>query len=704
MKADFYQVPTLALMLVLVAVFASLCVRRRGRTSYGARSEVAPSLRNRHLLWLAGWIFALIRVALEVSGHDQRGPLQAISLITMELSPLMFMGSLAAQYFSRGLRIPFVAAFGAPIVVFAAIYAMVPAPGPWLQGILFLCIAADIYIGMRWGMEKNLLPPWLSLLMVGTFGGGCLWLVAHGESWMVLRLVHSGVLLMAALLFISAFRRLTPGLVFTAGGLLLWSVPSILALATGHLSVDSLRIVNLLRVITAVGMIVLVLEEEIAFNKSSQLRDRRARMEMEKYTAIYLTDTPLDEQRGHYNFVCEAVAGVSRFRQAAVFLRDVDGTFRLAGRAGMDGALEGALEALARRTSEEDTLRVAGGNYFSPVAGHLTLMDLTPLMQPGDELLQLGFRKAWVMGIRTGDGRLQGALLLAGLSDPESPILTEDVLPLEMLVARIGASREHLALIRRLMQTERMAGLGQLAGGVAHELNNPLTAVTGFAELLAENEGPGQKHALVILNEARRMKQIIESLMRFRHASPGGRMPVSVETLLLDIQKLARHDLDRARIRVRLRLPEHLPRVCADGEQLRQVFLQIFRNAMSSLEELPSGEERRLTIEASQVPSGLEITFSHNGLGFPEPDRAFDPYFTTRHPGEGVGLGLSICYAIVREHQGAISAVNLEPRGAAVVIELPLWDASSEDATMRESKPQSRGDFLLSGDQSSGAL
>ncbi len=98
-----------------------------------------------------------------------------------------------------------------------------------------------------------------------------------------------------------------------------------------------------------------------------------------------------------------------------------------------------------------------------------------------------------------------------------------------------------------MLQAERLAGLGQLAGGVAHELNNPLTVVTGYAELMAEDENTtARDQALVILNEARRMKQIIESLMRFRKASATGKVPLAVELLLRDIEKLARHELESA--------------------------------------------------------------------------------------------------------------------------------------------------------------
>jgi signal transduction histidine kinase len=432
------------------------------------------------------------------------------------------------------------------------------------------------------------------------------------------------------------------------------------------------RTINLTKVITAVGMIVLVLEDEIASNRAAQERDRRARQEMEKYTEVYLEDIPFEEESGQYDGLCATIASVSRFRQAVIFVRTPDGRFRLAGRAGIGGALDGALDALARRTTEERVQEVAAGQHFPQRIGHLVLMDLRPLMEPGDELLQMNFRQGHVMGIRTREGRLLGALLLAGLVNPEEPLLTEDVLPLELLVARIGAAREHQTLLRQLLQAERLAGLGQLAGGVAHELNNPLTVVTGYAELMAEDESTtARDQALVILNEARRMKQIIESLMRFRRASTSGKVPLAVELLFRDIEKLARHELESAGVELELRIPSEVPRVKGDGEQLRQVFLQITKNAIASLQEVPADTHRRLRVEVASIGDRVQITFADNGPGFVEPTRVFDPFFTTRHQGEGIGLGLSVCYSIVREHNGTITAENLRPHGAAVVIVLP---------------------------------
>ncbi len=279
----------------------------------------------------------------------------------------------------------------------------------------------------------------------------------------------------------------------------------------------------------------------------------------------------------------------------------------------------------------------------------------------------MNFLEVHAIAIRGREQELLGTLLLSGLREADEPMLTEDVLPLELLVARLGTAREHHLLIRRLLQTERLAGLGQLAGGVAHELNNPLTVITGYAELMTDAEGAIHDQATVILNEARRMKQIIESLIRFRRVSPGLRGPVSIETLLQDIGQLTHHDLAGAHIALQMRVAAGLPPVKADGDQIRQVFLQIVKNAIGSMNDLPEGIERRLTIEAWPVGDGVQVTFTDTGPGFAEPSRAFDPFYTTRHQGEGIGLGLSLCYSIIREHGGQISALNALPRGAAVV-------------------------------------
>ena len=237
----------------------------------------------------------------------------------------------------------------------------------------------------------------------------------------MLALAQSGILLVTALLFAIAFQRVSAGVVFTVGGLVAWSLPVMLVPLMGAAGAPVLlvRALNLMKVIAAVGMIVLVLEDEIASNKAAQLRDRRAREEMEKYTEIFLEAMPFEEDGSQYDPICEAITGASRFSQAAIIVRGPEGRFHLAGRAGIEGALAEALDAMARRTTDEKVKEISERRLYKREIGHLVLLDLTPLMEPGDELLQMNFCQTHAIAIRGRDQELLGALLLTGLREPD---------------------------------------------------------------------------------------------------------------------------------------------------------------------------------------------------------------------------------------------------------------------------------------------
>lgn len=702
MNVPTFDIPSLALLAALIAVFGTLWLEWRSHPASEHRLGELPTARQRHLLWLLGWFFLVVQLAVQVSRFGDTAGGRTAARDCMELGALMFLGSLAAQYFTRRPKILYVTAFGAPLVLYATLSSLDSAPGLAMRSVLFICLAVTLLVGARWSLHRNLVPEWLSLLLVLVVGAACAWLTYRAEYSQAVSLVHSGILLMTAILFASAFRRATTGVLFTVGGLAVWAVPGILHAipATAHPPAEFLRAIDLVKVLTALGMIVLVLEDEIASNQAALQRDRRARREMEKYNELYLGAIPQEQGEHEYDRVCETIVEASRFKQAVVFVRGTGGTFRLAGRAGVGEEAAGALGLAAARVTDERAAELIGARYMAREIGHLMRVDLTSLMaaeesgraaSEGDADARegasaargtpgkgLNSRNSWMIGIRVREGGWQGAMLLGGLREPGLPLRTDDVLPLELLVARIGAAREQAGLLQRLMHSERLAGLGQLAGGVAHELNNPLTAVTGFADLLIDNESAAVRdRAQVILNEARRMKKIIESLVRFRRITPDTRGPISVELLLRDIESLARHDLERARVDLQLKIPAILPSVTANEDQIRQVFLQIVKNAITALEEMPGDAERRLSVEVAGLREIVQIRFADTGPGFSDPGRAFDPFFTTRNPGEGVGLGLSLCYSIIREHGGEISAANLEPRGAVVTIELPVEEVES---------------------------
>jgi PAS domain S-box-containing protein len=225
----------------------------------------------------------------------------------------------------------------------------------------------------------------------------------------------------------------------------------------------------------------------------------------------------------------------------------------------------------------------------------------------------------------------------------------------------------------KLVHAEKMAAVGQLVSGVAHEVNNPLTAILGFADLLMENpELPetARKDLRVILQEAQRTKQIVQNLLSFARQMPPQRNPLQLNAILRRTIQLRSYDFNSHGVDVVEHLDEDLPDVIGDAHQLQQVFLNILNNAYDAVHEV--GWPARIEIMSTKTGESVEVSFSDNGKGISYPDKIFDPFFTTKEVGKGTGLGLSICYGIVKEHGGEILCHNnIAGKGATFIVRLP---------------------------------
>jgi two-component system NtrC family sensor kinase len=240
----------------------------------------------------------------------------------------------------------------------------------------------------------------------------------------------------------------------------------------------------------------------------------------------------------------------------------------------------------------------------------------------------------------------------------------------------------------KLVHAEKMAAVGQLVSGVAHEVNNPLTAILGFADLLMENPDlpeTARKDMRVILQEAQRTKQIVQNLLSFARQMPPQRSAVQLNSILRRTIQLRSYDFNSIlRRTIQLRsydfnshgvdivehLDEGLPEVMGDAHQLQQVFLNILNNAYDAVHEV--GRPARIEIMSTKTGDAVEVSFCDNGSGISHPDKIFDPFFTTKEVGKGTGLGLSICYGILKEHGGEILCHNnTGGQGATFVVRLP---------------------------------
>jgi two-component system NtrC family sensor kinase len=225
----------------------------------------------------------------------------------------------------------------------------------------------------------------------------------------------------------------------------------------------------------------------------------------------------------------------------------------------------------------------------------------------------------------------------------------------------------------KLVHAEKMAAVGQLVSGVAHEVNNPLTAILGFADLLMENpEIPesARKDLRVILLEAQRTKQIVQNLLSFARQMPPQRNAVQLNLILRRTIQLRSYDFNSHGVDVIEHLDDGLPDIIGDAHQLQQVFLNILNNAYDAVHDI--GRTARIEIMSTKTGDAVEVSFCDNGYGISHPDKIFDPFFTTKEVGKGTGLGLSICYGIVKEHGGEILCHNnADGQGATFIVRFP---------------------------------
>jgi signal transduction histidine kinase len=240
------------------------------------------------------------------------------------------------------------------------------------------------------------------------------------------------------------------------------------------------------------------------------------------------------------------------------------------------------------------------------------------------------------------------------------------------LLARSEQSIENLQRLQaQLVQTEKLVSLGQLAAGAAHEINNPLAAILGYSDLLADDMTLTEKSrgiAAKIRDQARRTKTLVGNLLSFARQVPPERTLLDINTVVTNAMQLRALDLRSAKTRVELQLESVLPGVRGDGNQLMQVFFNVINNAVDAMEAHEGGV---LTIKTIRDRGNVLVLFSDTGPGIKEPHRVFDPFYTTKPVGKGTGLGLSICFGILQEHAGKILCYNDQKGGAVFRVELP---------------------------------
>jgi signal transduction histidine kinase len=240
------------------------------------------------------------------------------------------------------------------------------------------------------------------------------------------------------------------------------------------------------------------------------------------------------------------------------------------------------------------------------------------------------------------------------------------------LLAKSESSIENLQRLQaQLVQSEKLISLGQLAAGAAHEINNPLTAILGYSDLLADDPALSDRARTTagkIREQARRTRNLVQNLLSFARQVPPERTLLDINSVISSAVQLRALDLHTGGPRIETELESVLPGVRGDSNQLMQVFFNIVNNGLDAMGE---GNGGVMTIKTLRDRGSVVILFSDTGPGIKEPHRVFDPFYTTKPVGKGTGLGLSICYGIVHEHGGKILCYNGQSGGAVFRVELP---------------------------------
>ncbi|HEY3067337.1 MAG TPA: ATP-binding protein [Methylomirabilota bacterium] len=378
----------------------------------------------------------------------------------------------------------------------------------------------------------------------------------------------------------------------------------------------------------------------------------------------------------------DALTGVTGHEIASLHLLSADGaTLELRGERGLSPRLREVNRKLPLGQG------VIGGVAASGKLVHVDDAANHPkLFPPAKDVVQHERIRGFVCVPIRSRGRILGTLSLGRqtskqFDDPELALIeaTADQIGIALDNARLySETRRQLEELKaahaQLIHAEKLSAVGELASGVAHEINNPLTTILGQAHLLLTNtevSGAVRDRVTVIADETSRAARIVQNLLLFSRHYPPERHPCSLSDQVRRVLDLKGFQLSQDNITVETDFGS-CPPVWADENQLQQVLLNLVQNAHQAMVKHAGGGVLRVAVGANGDRAFVEVRDSGPGIAPSVLPKIFDPFFTTKAPGEGSGLGLSVSYGIIAEHGGRLRAENAEGGGAVFVVELPL--------------------------------
>ena len=654
----FEEIPTFLIVGALVIIF--VCLKRHACSS-------------RLTLWTVGWTLVFTHFLAQLLEPEHRAAnslLLAVDSGSLQAAVVTFLVSvsLVAEDYAKRTLLLFV--LGVPSVVYAACTCYgVQERWPYVLCLIacfgggacfFLKISREI--SLRSAVASSLCTLAAAWAIRGALRG------SFEEGTIALLGVGFGL----AGLFVGRNHwRASPAVLTMAGGFFCWgaSFPIRLLLDrfAANLSIPA-ELWNTPKLFVALGMILAVVEDKSESIAGMQHKAEGLNRQLERFSAItsrLLSSADLD---AIYPAIASAITEVTNFSVAVVQLEDAERRLRVAASSGLSPE---SLWKLQAQTQDWTLDRIKSLCSDAPLMGKNSYLlpphEAIPFARPknGEELL---------IPLCSDGGAYLGCIRLAA-PEGTSAIYALELSHIEMLAADLALAIELQSLHKQLVWSEKLAALGQLLAGAAHELNNPLTAIMGYGELI--NDAIVAPHArdqlAKLVGEARRMKRIIDNLLRFSRQGVGDTQAVQLFPVVQQVVTLREYYTRTRNVRVELDIAPDLPFLAVNEDEIKQILLNLFNNASDALDGMAGS--KRISIRAYQSGALAVIEVEDTGPGFGNLNRALDAFYTTKPVGKGTGLGLSVCYGIVKKRGGDIEIENVKPHGALVTVKLPVADA-----------------------------
>jgi two-component system NtrC family sensor kinase len=658
----------------LVAIFLTL--RRTNRSP-------------RFKLWMLGWAVMWLHFAMSLVPENVNPKLDAlissVQIATLGIAGLAFLVSVTIVVDQTKWRRLLLLSLGPLICIYSLAlgFDFTPRLPLTIIALATYGIALSVFLARYRKVTTYVVT--MALVMVG-FGGLGVYRVYKGDFMGGFYAMLLAQYAMCAILTLRAFSSWTAGVAVTFTGFVAWSgvwgagafAPQIVQQIG-----PSNDLFNFPKLLVAFGMIMTELERRSQDATDAQKRERK----LGKQLSSFATVTTRLLEGAEVNAICNEIAGTitenGNFRRSAIVLADDAGRMFIAGHSGLLPKDVNELgDAIARTPVSEIEKTVS---YSRPLGNNSVLapkqvMAGVPTI-PSTQVFESG--SGWNGGdvvlvpLRSSAGNYLGAI---SLDDPKdtSRVVAEEMYAIEMLASHLAAAIEKASLQRKIVVREKLASIGQLVGGVAHELNNPLTVILGYSDLLAESdtERKFERELTTLRRESRRMRTIIDNLLRFARQSKTETQSANLQQAIEEALELRNYEFTRRGIEVTCDIGEEIPAVNIDESQLKTVIVNLLNNAFDAVQD---SSVKKVSLYTRRVTDKVLLSVIDSGTGFTDVTRAFDPFFSTKGVGRGSGLGLSICYGIVKQHGGDIYAQNVHPAGACVTLELRL--TSNESAS-----------------------